>query len=126
MVNIEDRFWAKVNKLESGCWEWMATRNNLGYGQFWDGTKNVLAHRFSLKLHNITIPLGFESDHTCHNRSCVNPAHIEMVIHQENILRDIDVGQTNAKKTHCPQGHPYNIHNTYISPKVEGFVRFVA
>lgn len=33
---VEDRFWAKVNKLdgEDACWEWTAWRSKHGYGQF--------------------------------------------------------------------------------------------
>lgn len=120
-ATIEDRFWDKVLKLENGCWQWAATKNNLGYGQFWNGTKNVLAHRFSLGLHNITIPLGLECDHKCHNRSCVNPSHIELVKHSENISRGIGVGKVELQKTHCPYGHPYDSQNTYITTEGHRF-----
>lgn len=37
----------------------------------------------------------------------INPDHLEPVTHHENMLRG-----TQSRKTHCPQGHPYNETNT--------------
>jgi hypothetical protein len=110
----DERFWGKVNKISSGCWLWIGSKNNMGYGWFWDGTKNVTAHRYSLMLHGIPMPLGLECDHTCHNRACVNPSHIELVPHIVNIQRGINMGQANKAKTHCPLGHPYSLENTLV------------
>jgi hypothetical protein len=69
----ESNFWAKVDKTDS-CWSWTATRNNKGYGVFWDGDRNVLAHRYSYELNVGT--LGAERvDHRCGNPGCVRPDH---------------------------------------------------
>lgn len=57
---------------------------------------------------------GLICHHTCHNPSCTNPEHIEMMTQSEHMKRHGaggDWGQ--ADKTHCPQGHPYDEANTY-------------
>ncbi len=120
MKSTEDRFWVKVKKLDSGCWEWMATKNNQGYGQFWDEGRLVLAHRFTYLLNYSAIPQGLEIDHLCRNRCCVNPAHLELVTHSTNVRRGN--GPEVARKgrgtrTQCPHGHPYDTQNTYITPE---------
>jgi hypothetical protein len=78
----------------------------------------VQAHRFAYELLVGPIPEGLELDHLCRNHACVNPAHLEPVIHVENIRRgDTDAqGRCNRDKTHCPAGHPLDEANTYHNP----------
>lgn len=86
-INFEDRFWQKVNKSE-GCWEWTASLGSSGYGQVRVGGVDGMvapAHRVAYELTHGTVPRGMDMDHTCHNRSCVNPAHLRAVSHKENM-----------------------------------------
>ena len=55
-------------------------------------------------------------DHLCRVRSCVNPAHLELISVKQNVMRGTGLTAMNAKKTHCPSGHEYTPANTYIFP----------
>lgn len=113
-----DRFLAKIEKQENGCWEWTATHNNQGYGQFRIGNFTAKAHRISYMMFVGPIPDGLELDHLCRNRSCVSPEHLEPVTSQENTLRSpIAVAAINAAKTHCLNGHEFTPENTYMQGK---------
>ncbi len=112
---LAERFWAKVNKATSGCWEWQATLVN-GYGVFWNGTRQIRAHRYAYELLKGKIPEGLTIDHLCRNRKCVNPDHLEVVTMRENVLRGVGITAKNARATHCPKGHPYEISNIYPMP----------
>lgn len=77
------RFESKIEKTNH-CWFWRAGRDKQGYGVFWDGEKNVRAHRFAYELWVGLIPEGQIVRHTCHTPSCVNPDHLTTGTHQDN------------------------------------------
>jgi hypothetical protein len=74
------------------------------------------AHRVIWEMTHGPIPSGLEVDHLCRNRACVNPRHMALVPHRENTLRGMAPTAINARKTHCPAGHPYDGENTYMAP----------
>ncbi len=120
--SIFDRFWAKVEKspVPDGCWVWMGRVNNQGYGSIRIMGRlgsPILVHRFTYELLVALIPEGAEIDHLCRNRRCVNPAHLEVVNRSENCKRGnsgLAWAVHQRSKTHCPQGHPYDLFNTYF------------
>lgn len=72
----------------SHCLEWTSYTNNVGYGFFCDSASpSRLAHRWSYTHFNGEIPEDMVINHMCHNRSCVNHHHLEVMTPEEN-LRD--------------------------------------
>mgnify|MGYP003545069282 CR=1 FL=1 len=112
----QQRFESKYAEVESGCWQWTAADDGHGYGAFYYEGRMVKAHRFSYEFHVGPIPDGLSLDHLCRNRRCVNPQHLEPVTRGENVLRGISISASNARKTECMHGHPFNDENTYIRP----------
>ena len=101
---------------EDGCWLWSGYVQKSGYASYTkmvDG-KRPLAHRFTYEALVGPIPEGMVLDHLCRNRACVNPSHLEPVSMQENILRGEGFAATNAQKTHCKHGHPFDDENTWV------------
>jgi len=81
-------FWTRVQKRESGCWEWTSNITGAGYGSLSLGAgKNGYAHRYSYELMRGSIPDGLTIDHLCRNTRCVNPDHLEPVTQAENNRR---------------------------------------
>lgn len=99
-----NRFWAKVEKTDT-CWIWTGALNNCGYGVLRSDSVMYCAHRFSYERNVGEIPDGLEIDHLCRNRACVNPEHMEVVTHAENMRRRVPAGT-------CVNGHDYTLENT--------------
>jgi hypothetical protein len=120
MKSVEERFWSKVNIPSLyACWEWTASKQRRGYGRFKLNSKPEKAHRIAWSLVNGKIPEGMCILHKCDNPPCVNPLHLFLGTHADNMK---DMRQKNrfvdhqTKKTHCPQGHPYSGANLYKGP----------
>ena len=106
-----------IPEPNSGCWLWLGCLDGKNYGILSIKRRNVYAHRFSYVKKYGAIPAGKELDHTCRNTFCCNPDHVEPVTHRENMLRSpVTLGGRHARRTHCPQGHAYDLENTYIGP----------
>lgn len=108
----EERFWSKVDRSgPNDCWEWTASLNTSGYGQF--GTQkgpSDRAHRYSYELENGAIPNGLCVLHRCDNRKCVNPAHLFIGTRQDNNADKIKKGRQRA--TGPRPGNAWNSHLT--------------
>lgn len=114
-----DRFAEKIALTDSGCIEWIASENGVGYGVLSinrTGGK-VLAHRFSYEHHYGPIPDGLTIDHLCRNTRCVNPDHLEAVTVWTNTSRGNAPTAVNAAKTHCIRGHELVGDNLRIIPR---------
>lgn len=113
MDDLPDQFRSHIRVTESGCWEWTGSTSQGGYGRVRYRGSMQQAHRVCYELLIGSIPEELTVDHLCRNTTCVNPAHLEVVSMRENLLRSNGVGGVNARKTHCPKGHPYSPENTY-------------
>ncbi len=93
------RLYQKFVKADSGCWEWIATKNIHGYGIMYFETRIQGAHRCSYFIHRGSIPENLHVLHHCDNPGCVNPAHLFLGTHLDN-MRD------KARKGRCGDTHP--------------------
>ncbi len=115
----EALFWPKVRLplTEDGCMTWMSGRSGGGYPQFFVGRHPKTTKKFFAKAHRVAwlllvgpIPDGMELDHTCGNRACVRPSHMEVVTPEENIARAC----VNSRRLVCKHGHEFTEENTYV------------
>ena len=83
---VAERLWAKTQP-QGDCLVWIGARSR-GYGHISVQTKMRLVHRVAYELAYGAIPDGLDVLHTCDNPSCVNPDHLRVGTHTDN-MRDM-------------------------------------
>lgn len=114
--SLEDRFWSKVKKTD-GCWEWQASKDKKGYGCFRVGGRIEYAHRVAYSLANGIELLweGYDSQssvrHSCDNPACVNPSHLLLGTHTDNMRDCVSRGRKNPAfgDRHGSKTHPESV-----------------
>ena len=81
----------------NGCWIWQGEIDQYGYGQLYIGGSKLSTHRLSYELFNGEILPKMDICHSCDVKHCVNPNHLWMGTHRENM-------QDASKKGIMPRG----------------------
>lgn len=71
-----------------GCWSGTQRQpDGIGYPRIPHNGKKVSAHVSAHEVWVGPVPVGYQVDHTCKNKTCINPAHLEAVTPYENLQR---------------------------------------
>lgn len=116
-----ERFWAKVRKTDT-CWLWTGA-TSAGYGQFKHSGVNatVSVHRLAYESLVALIPPGLHVCHRCDVPTCVNPAHLFIGTHRDNMRDSSSKGRARGRfsgAVMCGNGlHVLSGANAYIRPE---------
>ena len=98
MKTLQERFDDKyIPVTEAGCWLWTATTWN-GYGKLSNQGRLRYAHRISYELHIGEIPEGMHVLHKCDVPCCVNPHHLFLGTHKDNMQDKISKGRHGGRE----------------------------
>jgi len=72
-------------KKTEDCWIWIGGVNRYGYGKVMKGNMTTVASRLSYTVFKGDIKEGMFVCHTCDTPSCINPDHLWLGTHQDNM-----------------------------------------
>lgn len=89
-VSLATRLLAKVDATEKhgprgDCWKWNGATDSWGYGRIAVNGKNRTAHRLSYALFRGPVPSDKLVLHKCDVAHCINPAHLYIGTHADNV-----------------------------------------
>jgi len=98
---VLERFLAKVSpEPVSGCWLWKGHVRRDGYGTFTEKRKTRGAHRMAWILLRGEIAAGLLVCHKCDQPCCVNPEHLFLGTHRENVHDMLRKGRARTGARH--------------------------
>lgn len=88
MTDITTLIRALEEARGGACIPWPRATDERGRGQIWENGKKKLAHRWAWKKVRGEIPEGMLICHRCDNPGCINPHHLYVGTHADN-MRDM-------------------------------------
>jgi hypothetical protein len=101
-----ERFASKIELPNSqSCWTWKGCRDQDGYGLFHIQTHRnqqtmLRAHRITYSLYKGMVNTGLVVRHSCDNPPCVNPKHLLLGTHADNMLDKVLRGRAPKGDSH--------------------------
>ena len=92
-MTLPKAFWERV-EASGDCLMWTGPTQKDGSGVYRTGGKSIAAHRFAYELKHGPIPNGVTTRHTCGNRACVNPEHIEINDAETRFWRNVSCSES--------------------------------
>ena len=115
VYELIDRLARKSKPASNECVEWCGHSRN-GYGRLTIGSRSdgsrrtVSAHRLSYEISKGEIPNGMYVCHSCDNPLCINPDHLWLGTHQDNVDdREGKLRNNHVRK--LSDGDVYKIHS---------------
>jgi len=102
----------------TNCWNWVGGVSPTGYsrmtylGKQYNGSRVIAALYLGLDIADTKS----HALHACDNRRCINPKHIFVGTHLDNV-RDMCVKGRHyfRNQTHCKRGHEFTPENTRLA-----------
>lgn len=109
----------------TGCWEWQGSISQAGYGNISRNRRTNVTHRYVYELLVGKIPEGLVLDHTCNNRRCCNPSHLQPVTRSENSSRSHGA-QAHLNRASLPAQERTKSYLTRMPPELYESAKAVA
>lgn len=100
-IKDKNRFDSKIMpEPNTGCWFWVGSLDQDGYGLFKIGGVMHRAHRLSYRQYKGVVPKKMLVCHNCDTPGCVNPDHLFLGTHQDNTNDKMNKNRQPIGETH--------------------------
>lgn len=105
-----------LSKIDASgdCWDWTAYVDPKGYAKFQIYPAVHYVHRLVYEWLVGPIPAGYQIDHLCRRRHCVNPDHLEPVPARTNALRGYGAFTTQKHRAKLSDDNKHAMRLRYL------------
>lgn len=100
-----------VQRDDESCWDWVGFTHPQGYGHLTIAGMLFKAHRAAYEAYNGPIPHEMHVLHRCDNPGCVNPDHLFLGTHTDNMQ---DKASKNRSAVMAGEDNPHSKLSTWM------------